>query len=339
MFFLKDNYLKMLFLGALIVFFAGCTQSPPPSRPVFAKNQASGVNPVLSGIYLIGPGDQLEIIFHMNPDFSVKEYKIDIEDTLRIDLYYYPVLGRTVKVRPDGKITLPRIGEVYVAGKKPNDLADEISKMYEPYLTKPVTTVEVINFNAKVKKMKDAITNFQENHSRFAIVRPDGAISLPYIHDINAAGLNVGELTKIIEEKYHKIIKDMSVTIVVTKAKSNQVFVMGEVKKSDFYNLVRPVTLSQLIAMAGGFTKDANMSQILMISRGKDGKPETKIIDMEKLYKNDEDAIDPVVKQYDVIFVPRTKLAEATLIGDAIWKIIPIRFVGSFGYSFSVNTQ
>ncbi len=311
----------------------------PEPAPVPDAESAGEAGFVLPGIYLIGPGDQLEIIFHTDPDFSVNEYTIDIEDTLRIDLYYYPVLGRTVKVRPDGKITLPRIGEIRAAGKKPGKLALEISKKYEPYLTKPVTTVEVINFDAKEKKIKDAITNFEENHSRLATVRPDGKISLPYIHDINAAGLNASELTKIIEDKYRKIIKDMSVTVVVTKAKSNQAFIMGEVKKPNFYNLARPMTLSRLIAMAGGFTKDANMSRVLLISRGKDGRPRTKIIDMEKLYENRENATDPFVKQYDVVFVPRTKLAEAAIIGDAIWKIIPIRFVGNFGYSLTVNTQ
>ena len=93
--------------------------------------------PMIPATYLLGPGDELEVLYNTDPTFKVAEYVIDLEDTLRVDFFYYPVLSRTLRVRPDGYITLSRMGDVKAAGMKPRDLAKKIRDLYAPFSPNP----------------------------------------------------------------------------------------------------------------------------------------------------------------------------------------------------------
>lgn len=288
--------------------------------------QSEDSSPLIPTTYLIGQGDELEILYHIDPGFSVAEYIIETEDTLRIDFYYYPVITRTVRVRPDGFITLPRVGEVKAAGLKPKLLADKISEIFRPYLSRPSVTVEVINFNAKVEELKKAITTQARGQSRLVVVRPDGKISLPYIQDIAASGLSAFELSQELETHYRKFINNISITAAVLRARSNQTYIMGQVNRPNFYELRGPITLTQLISRAGGFTGEANTHQVVVISRNKSGQPEAKVVDMDDIIGKGNMGADPIINQYDVVYVPRTKLAQAALVGASLWRLIPLRF-------------
>jgi polysaccharide export outer membrane protein len=299
--------------------------------------QSEGSSPLIPTTYLIGQGDELEILYHIDPGFSLAEYIIETEDTLRIDFYYYPVMTRTVRVRPDGFITLPRVGELKASGLKPRVLAEKITEIYRSYLTRPAVTVEVINFNAKVEELKEAITTQDRGQSRLVVVRPDGNISLPYLKDVSAAGLTAFELSQKLEGQYKKFIGNISITAAVLRARSHEAYIMGQVNRPNFYELYGPITLTQLISRAGGFTGEANTHQVVVISRNRNAKPEAKVIDMDDIIGKGDMRADPMIKQYDVIFVPRTKLAQAALVGDSLWRLIPLSFTGAATAAYSLG--
>jgi polysaccharide biosynthesis/export protein len=73
--------------------------------------------------YLIGPGDNLNIIVWRNPDLS-----------------------SSVPVRPDGKLTAPLVEDLPAIGKDSTQLARDIEKQLSKYLRDPVVTVIVTNF-------------------------------------------------------------------------------------------------------------------------------------------------------------------------------------------------
>jgi polysaccharide biosynthesis/export protein len=72
------------------------------------------------------------------------EYRMGAGDKLRIEVYKDPQLSQSVQVRPDGKITLPLIGDVEAAGVTPIELRDTISKSLKEYITSPTVTVIVV---------------------------------------------------------------------------------------------------------------------------------------------------------------------------------------------------
>jgi polysaccharide export outer membrane protein len=96
---------------------AACSQDEVlPSAPVVAEA-------VSAPVYQIGPGD-----------------------TLRIFVWGNPGLSDTVPVRPDGRISIPLLEDLEVAGKSPTDLGREIEAKLSAFVQDPLVTVIVTEF-------------------------------------------------------------------------------------------------------------------------------------------------------------------------------------------------
>ena len=72
------------------------------------------------------------------------EYKVGPGDKLRIEVYKDPQLSQSVQVRPDGKITLPLVGDLDATGRTPIELRDTIAKSLRDYINNPTVTVIVV---------------------------------------------------------------------------------------------------------------------------------------------------------------------------------------------------
>jgi polysaccharide export outer membrane protein len=74
----------------------------------------------------------------------VGEYRLGAGDKLRIEVYKDTQLSQSVQIRPDGKITLPLVGELEATNRTPLELKDEITKSLKEFMTNPVVTVIVV---------------------------------------------------------------------------------------------------------------------------------------------------------------------------------------------------
>lgn len=72
-----------------------------------------------------------------------KSYQIGPEDILLVRVWREPELSQGVQVRPDGKITLPLIGEVQAAGLTPDELRTKIVEALSEYINKPEVMVSI----------------------------------------------------------------------------------------------------------------------------------------------------------------------------------------------------
>jgi polysaccharide biosynthesis/export protein len=73
----------------------------------------------------------------------VPDYRINAGDKLRVEVYKQEQLSQSLQVRPDGKITLPLLGDIVAVGMTPIELRDRISTSLKEYITNPVVTVIV----------------------------------------------------------------------------------------------------------------------------------------------------------------------------------------------------
>jgi polysaccharide export outer membrane protein len=71
------------------------------------------------------------------------EYRLGAGDKLRIEVYKDTQLSQSVQIRPDGKITLPLVGDIEATDRTPIELRDQITKMLREFMTNPVVTVIV----------------------------------------------------------------------------------------------------------------------------------------------------------------------------------------------------
>jgi polysaccharide export outer membrane protein len=72
------------------------------------------------------------------------DYRLTVGDKLRVEVYKDPQLSQSLQVRPDGKVTLPLIGDVPAAGRTSSELRDAIAASLKDYITTPVVTVIVV---------------------------------------------------------------------------------------------------------------------------------------------------------------------------------------------------
>ncbi len=126
---------------------AGCASSNkqaagPPLGAMMAANTA--VEPKVPANYVIQPGDVLLIKFEFHPDHD-----------------------QTVTVRTDGGITLPLAGEVKAAGLMPEQLADELTRLYSKNLRDPRISVGL-----KVTSLSRVYVGGEVNKPGFVFYRP-----------------------------------------------------------------------------------------------------------------------------------------------------------------------
>ena len=72
-----------------------------------------------------------------------EEYRLGPGDKLRVEVYRETQLSQSLQVRPDGKITLPLVGDVAAAGRTSIELRDALTTSLKEYVTNPVVTVIV----------------------------------------------------------------------------------------------------------------------------------------------------------------------------------------------------
>lgn len=76
-------------------------------------------------------------------------YVIGPEDMLSIGVWKEPDFSSTVPVRPDGRISMPLLGDVEAAGRTPGQLAQDLTVKLKKYIDDPRVTVVVTAINSK----------------------------------------------------------------------------------------------------------------------------------------------------------------------------------------------
>jgi polysaccharide biosynthesis/export protein len=84
------------------------------------------------------------------PASASADYRLVAGDKLRIEVYKDAQLSQSLQIRPDGKVTLPLVGDVAAAGRTSVELRDAIGNALKDYITSPVVTVIVTETTPQV---------------------------------------------------------------------------------------------------------------------------------------------------------------------------------------------
>jgi polysaccharide biosynthesis/export protein len=137
------------------------------------------------------------------------------------------------------------------------------------------------------------------------VVQPDGYVSLSGVGDLYVAGMTVPELTEAIKAAYSKILQNPVVTVTMRDFNRPYFMALGQVGKPGKYDLRGDTTLTQGLAIAGGFTlTGAKTSQVLLFRQASDEWFEVKKIDAKKMLKGKDLREDVELRPGDMIFVP-----------------------------------
>jgi len=121
-----------LWAGSSLPAFAQRAAVPPP-----ATRNNSGT----PAAFAVAEADKKPM---PEPPVVDKEYRLGPGDKLRIEVYKDQQLSQAVQIRPDGKITLPLVGDTEAAGRTTLELRDQLTTSLKEYVTNPVVTVIVV---------------------------------------------------------------------------------------------------------------------------------------------------------------------------------------------------
>ena len=136
-------------------------------------------------------------------------------------------------------------------------------------------------------------------------VQPDGFVTLRSVGDVKVAGETVPELTQTLKQAYSKILNEPLISVVLKEFEKPYFVADGRVAKPGKYEMHGSTTLTQAIAMAGGFQSDAKHSQVLLFRRVDDQWTEAKLINVKKMQKDGNLSEDPLLHPGDMLLVPK----------------------------------
>lgn len=111
-----------------------------PLLPILAAVLAAACSPV------VPKPVPLAVVRDDSARTATNDYRIGTGDELEVKLFYSPDLNQSVAVRPDGKISLPLLGDVAAQGETPASLSKAIEEAYGARLKRPQTVVNVKSF-------------------------------------------------------------------------------------------------------------------------------------------------------------------------------------------------
>jgi polysaccharide export outer membrane protein len=142
-------------------------------------------------------------------------------------------------------------------------------------------------------------------------VRPDGAISVAMVGELNVKGLTPAELSRQLTEKYGKYLKHPDVTVIVREFAGQKVYVGGEVNIPGVLNLQGSLTCLQALFNAGGPKPSARLNSAVLMRYDGDNRTEVKQVDLQEIFKGKTSDI--TLQSYDVLFIPRSRISKLGL--------------------------
>lgn len=143
-----------------------------------------------------------------------------------------------------------------------------------------------------------------ETLSRTLPVRPDGKISMPLLHDVQAAGLTPMQLRDKLASSLAEFMPNPEVAVSVTEVRSYRVSVLGEVQSPGLLQLRSNTTILEALAMAGGFRDFASPSKIMIFRRDEKGQTQKIRFNYNRAVSSASEQENILLKTGDVIVVP-----------------------------------
>jgi polysaccharide export outer membrane protein len=197
-----------------------------------------------------------------------------------------------------------------------------------PASAKPATSVAGFQDRYPRYKLRsgdqfDISFDLSPEFNQSAAVQPDGFISMRGVGDIHVAGQTVPELKETLRKAYAKILNDPIISVILKDFEKPYFVADGQLGKPGKYELRGDTTLTQAIAIAGGFLESAKHSQVLLFRRVSDQWTEAKVVDVKKMQRDGNLTEDPYLHPGDMLFVPKSAYSKFS-------RFIPTANVGTY---------
>lgn len=321
-----------LFVIAALVLASACSSGRKPPEIEAAAEATGDYDPFATSPaeedYLVRPGDSIRVHFLYNPE-------LDLNPTT---------------VRSDGKISLPVIGDLLVAGKTSSDLSVEVREVYLKYIEE--------SGHGRVLRAGDELQlrfTYNPQLNQRAYVRPDGRVSLLLLGELAADGVEFSEFERMVNSGYADFIKEPElsiyllstatkkiyteegdITVMVASSRPKEVYVGGEVMEPTLIEFRDRLTPLQAVMRAKGVKETGDLGSVILVTRGEAGGAVAASINLAAYMKSGREVANIYLRDGDVVIVPRSGIAKLNLIvKQYIRDVMPLQ--SSFNFSYLLN--
>jgi polysaccharide export outer membrane protein len=341
-----------LLAGAWILTTAGCRSTKEArgdneytgeevimDRVTFAEEAGREGSFDFFSAYRVAPGDVLDVLYHVSPQVDLKGgFKLAADQQVSVKFVNLPELNETQIVRPDGRITLPYVGDITVSGMTVEELTQELKARYSKTLKSPELYVTVPDFRANLREFKADLHTAPRGLSRLVTVRPDGCVTFAMLGDVFAAGKTIPEINALINTQYRQVMSGLTADLFLETHSGSRVYVMGEVTTPGAYNILKPTTVQEALTLAGSPLYSAKLKEVVVVRKRGDKMVATKVDAVRPLTMK-EDSQFFYLQPDDIVYVPKRAITRWSDISKDIAGIVQFRGWGvSLGYNLNPDT-
>lgn len=163
---------------------------------------------------------------------------------------------------------------------------------------------------------------FASDFNDLVTVAPDGTVAPKEIGIVTVGGLTVPEATERLKARYEQKLKSPELSITMRRFEPELIYVDGWVQKPGLIRSDVPLTLERALAQAGGVKLGAKTSDVLIMRHDADGGVHTYSVALGS-YGRTIGGEDPLLKSFDVIYVPQTALAAVSDFAKQYYASVP----------------
>jgi polysaccharide biosynthesis/export protein len=172
-----------------------------------------------------------------------------------------------------------------------------LAQRYPRYLLRPTDVLEIT-------------FPISPEYNETASVQPDGYISLREVSDMYVEGKSIPEVTEELRKAYGVFLHEPIINIELRDFEKPYFVADGEIGKPGKYDMRGDVTLTEAIAIAGGFTDKAKHSDVVLYRRTEGGWVEAETFNVKKMLAEKDLNEDVHLKPGDLVYVPKNRLSK-----------------------------
>ncbi len=152
--------------------------------------------------------------------------------------------------------------------------------------------------------------NFASEFDQTLSIQPDGFITLRGFDELYAEGLTVGELRIAIGQAYASTLHDPEVTVQLKDYEKPFFIATGAVGHPGKYELRGDASVTEGVALAGGFTEQAKHSEVVLFRKISAARYEARVLNVKQMLNSHNLAEDFQLRPGDLLYVPQNRISK-----------------------------
>lgn len=334
----------LLFL--ILLLLGGCSQtfnSALIGRSFAVEEEVPSIPPANApapgGTVLAPPGDPA---FDGPLAIDPAPVRFSTDDQLRFSVFGHVELLHDATVMPDGNVLLPLVGTLRAAGRTPDELRADATRLLRQKLHTDRVTLQPA----------DVVTMSVWQHpelTHIGTVQLDGMLTLPIVGEIRAAGRPVrdvqrevaGRLRSVLQDPLVSILPnrlantslaDAQISILPLKLQPRIVAILGEVAAPGLYPVHSRMRVMNLVAAARNLDT-GQLNDVIVIRGQTEGKPRYRSLRLADFAAGKAPRDNIYLAADDIVLIPKSPMAAMGVFIDQFFG----KTVGLFNWWVSLN--